>query len=130
MPWNNYNAFLVNSTDVEASIGCISSWDGIMSEPKYKGDLIEMDWVAGATWQQGPVETHSFEVPIAITGATFTTVAGWAGQSLTLTRRRTVGVTNVSQTCTAILASAIEPRIQGRTIRVVLVFQVLSGGWA
>lgn len=129
--------FKVGVTDV-STVGCILSWDGIMSECSIKGDLIELDWVDGATFEEGPISTCSFDVPLLLEGPTLAesfasleTVKGWRGTELTLTREYYTGVTLVSETCTAVLVSELSPIIKAaRFIKLVLVFQNLSGGWS
>ena len=133
--------FYVGATDIE-TLGCITSWDGILSEGPYAGDLIEFDWTAGAVWQQGERKTYSFSVPLQLAGpelyqsiAALNTLKGWHGTSQTLTRKFPSGMsgntlTYTQQTCTAVLVSEINPVVTGgRFILVPLVWQNLSGKW-
>ncbi len=130
--------FFVGTTDVNADVGCIQSWDGIFSEGAFRGDLIELDWVDGAEWLPGPKKAYSFDVPIIIDGGSldlsfslFATVKGWhTNSTLTLTRTYTVGATSVSEECSAVMVSELSPVIiGGRAIKVVAIFQNLDGEW-
>lgn len=135
--------FYVNSVDIE-SYGCITSWDGILSEGPVKGDVIEQDWLPGAIWQQGPPKVYSFEVPIAFKPSDIVNpelysavlaldaIKTWRGPLLTLERRVPISATtHRRQTASGVLVSDLNPRVQaGRFANVTLVFQQLSGIWA
>lgn len=134
--------FYVNGTDIEA-LGCITSWDGILSEGPIRGDVIEQDWVAGAIWQQGMPKVYSFDVPIAFKPSSVVdpelysavlaldTIKSWRGPLLTLERRLPVSeTTHRRQTASGVLVSDLNPRVQaGRFMTATLVIQQLSGSW-
>ena len=128
--------FYVGTTDVE-TIACITSFDGIFSEGPYGGDLLEFDWVPGAIWVQGPKRTYTFDVPLSLSGPTYpdtqlalSTIKGWRGTPLTLTRKYYSGLTLKSETCSAVLVSELNPTFQLLRFGIVpLLFQNLTGGW-
>lgn len=128
--------FKVGATDVE-TYGCIQSWDGILSEGPYKGDLIEQDWVAGAEWVKGTRKVYSFDVPILLDNeeldpnlVSFDAIKAWHGNIYTLSRIFTVNTVVRTQVCQGVMVSDIQPNVlAGRFIKLTLVFQNLSGAW-
>lgn len=128
--------FKVSTTDVE-TYGCIQSWDGILSEGPYKGDIIEQDWVAGAVWVPGTKKVYSFDVPILLDAATldeniqsFDSIKAWQGTEYQLSRIFTVSTASRTQTCQGVMVSDLQPRVlAARFIKLTLVFQNLSGLW-
>jgi hypothetical protein len=128
--------FQVGATDVE-TYGCIQSWDGILSEGPYKGDLLEQDWVAGAEWVGGPRKVYSFDVPILLDAETLDAnlvsldaIKAWHGNTYTLYRIFTVNAVSRTQACTGVMVTDIQPNVlAGKFIKITLVFQNLSGYW-
>jgi hypothetical protein len=128
--------FRVSATDVE-TYGCIQSWDGILSEGPYKGDLLEQDWVAGAEWVGGPRKVYSFDVPILLDADTLDAnlvsldaIKAWHGNTYTLYRIFTVNSVVRTQVCTGVMVTDVQPNVlAGKFIKITLVFQNLSGYW-
>lgn len=128
--------FKVGALDVE-NYGCIQSWDGILSEGPYGGDLIEQDWVAGAEWVPGPRKVYSFDVPLLLDAMTLDanlmsldTIKSWQGNTQTLSRIFTINSTVRTQTCSGVMVSDVQPNVLvGKFIKITLIFQNLSGLW-
>lgn len=136
--------FFIEGTDV-STLGCITSWDGILSEGPINADIIEQDWRDGATYQQGRPKVYSFDVPLsfytdvlspeladAITA--LATIKTWRGPVLNVERRlpKRVGgvITTVREIAEAVLVSDLQVRVQaGRFASTTLIFQNLDGRW-
>lgn len=138
-----WDTLLVDGVDL-ATWAMISSAEGLLSTGPIGGDVIERDWVPGAIWQPGPAKTYTFEVPWVMRSSQQATAmqlyrdlvaACKMGQQVTLTRRLTVGVglTQISETCQAVCASAVTVSWDfGRRAQfgAVTTWQNLSGGWS
>jgi hypothetical protein len=117
----------------------ITSWEGILQSAPYRGDLIELDFVAGAVWQAGPVAAYDFEVPLVMKSQDHNTavqhalaILALAGTQTTVTRVFTSGASTVTQTCQGIIKEAIplEWDLAFRSrVGVTLVITNLSGTW-
>lgn len=129
---------LWNATDVQ-DYADIADMSGILAAGPTRGDLILMDWQAGAVWQAGPADTYSMDLPLIMKSDDDGTaleqlraVQAWRGTQGVLTRRIAVGSTQVDETCEAVCvnAVAVEWSFDARNlVGCVLVFQNLSGGW-
>lgn len=115
----------------------IENPDGLLSTPPVRGDLIEFDFQPGGVWQPGPVGAHTFDVGFvmlatergaAIEQLRAVQAALKPGTQVTLTRRITVGATQVDETCQAVVASSTEPQ-WGTVKRLLVIFQGLTD-WA
>lgn len=137
------NKFFVQGRDIE-ELGCLTSWDGIMSEGTIGGDVIELDWQDGAVWQRGTYKVYSFEVPLTFYTDTLNpkvsdawqalqTIRKWRETSvLQVERRYYVGSESTPrrEIANAVLVSELSPKVQfGKFVSIVLVFQQLSGSW-
>jgi hypothetical protein len=134
-----WQTMLIDGHDVQ-DYAYITSVEGLWSNGPFKGDLIEQDWRDGALWRGGPRAPHTFEVPLLMRDDLsegqrthqLRWLQAWEGQTVTLTRRLVDGLADVSETCQAVVASAVqidwnfESR---RFMRAVMVFQTLSP-WA
>jgi hypothetical protein len=119
----------------------ITSWDGILMKAPTRGDLIELDFIAGAVWQQGPVGSYDFEVPLVMKSQDPATAVGQAldiqalatGATTTIRREFYDGTTFVMQACQGVISQAI-PLNWDLTMRskvgLVLICTNLDGAWA
>ena len=57
------DTLLIGSTDVQ-TYADIADFSGVLQDGPQRGDLIELDGVAGAVWVPGPKGTYSFAVPV------------------------------------------------------------------
>jgi hypothetical protein len=134
-----FNTLLINSEDIR-TWAYITSAEGLLSAAPQKGDLLEFDFVDGAGWVKGPKGPYTFEVPVVMTSRQQDVALGqlralqsFVGDQVTLTRQLTVNGSDISETCQAVMASAVHvswnfsnrPRIDA-----VMVFQNLSGSWS
>lgn len=127
------DTLLIGSTDVQ-TYADIADFSGVLQDGPQRGDLIELDGVAGAVWVPGPKGTYSFAVPVIMQSDDEDTAMGQlvalqalVGTQYTLTR------TNDYATCEAVMTAAIEVgwNLEARNLlEGVLVFQNLSGTWA
>jgi hypothetical protein len=127
-----------NGTDVQ-TYGDIASMEGILAAGPVRGDLITMDWVAGAVWQAGPADVYSMDLPLVMQSDDEGTaiqqlraVQAWRGTQGVLTRVVMVGSAQVTEVCDAVCVNAVEVQwdLEARNlVGCVLVFQNLSGGW-
>ena len=134
-----WQTMLIDGHDVQ-DYALITSVEGLWANGPFKGDLIEQDWRDGAVWQAGPRGPHTFEVPLLMRDDLsegqrthqLRWLQAWEGQTVTVTRRLVDGLADVSETCQAVVASAVqidwnfESR---RFMRAIMVFQALSP-WA
>lgn len=136
--------FFIDSTDL-GTLGCITSWDGILSEGPINADIIQQDWRDGAEYQQGHPKVYSFEVPLtfhtdvldpeladAVTA--LGTIKDWRGPILHAERQlpKRVGgvITTVREVADVVMVSDLQVRVQaGRFVSTVLVMQNLDGRW-
>lgn len=121
------------------SLGWIVSAEGLLSTGPRKGDLIEMDWQAGAIWQPGPRDTYSFDVPLVLSSkfqdvalGRLRTIQAMQGTAHQLIRRLTVDGEQIEEYCDAVMISA--PRVdwdfkKRSQIMVICIFQSLTGYW-
>jgi hypothetical protein len=57
--------FKIDTTDIGAT-AYVTSWEGILNAPPSRGDLIELDFVAGGVWQSGEMAAYTYEVPLVM----------------------------------------------------------------
>lgn len=134
-----WDTCLVNGTDLE-TIGWVETFDGLSSEPPTDQDPIVIPGRAGAVFVAGQWAAYTFPVPVTVTGATvgevntkldaLTALVDSRAAALTVTRQRTVGVAQTSQTAECVQVSGLQPQWIGHTAaRVEVMFQNLSGAW-
>lgn len=130
--------------DFDDSVGCITDWSGILSEGPIKGDIIEMDWLDGAEYQQGPAKPYSFDVPFAARVTNEVNPSIWDSYQAVLTikpyrgpllvmRREfygALGTLQRAEQARGVLINDLTATVSiGRLITMPAVFQNLSGVW-
>jgi hypothetical protein len=104
----------VGGTDL-GTTAYITNWDGILMKPPTRGDLIELDFVAGAVWQQGQAGSYDFEIPMVMKSQDPATAVGQAldiqalatGATQSIRREFYDGTTFVMQSCSGVINQAI-----------------------
>jgi hypothetical protein len=134
-----WNTLLIDGTDIRVIGAYITSAEGLLSEAPQKGDLLEFDFADGAVWVKGPKGPYTFEVPVVMTSRVQDVALGqlralqsFVGDEVTLTRQLTVDGADVSETCQAVMASAVRVVWDFRNrarLDAVTVWQNLSGSW-
>jgi len=92
----------------------ITSWEGILLAQPYRGDLIELDFVAGAVWEPGEAAAYTFEVPLVMKSQVPDTAVGQMrtiqayadGTEKRITRVFTSTTTTVTESCDGVVTSA------------------------
>jgi hypothetical protein len=105
--------FKIDSTDL-GSTAYITSWEGILNEPPTRGDLIELDFVAGGVWQGGEMAAYTFEVPMVMKSqdvgpavAQMRAIQAFCdGTTHTMHRVFTSGTASLHDACTGVVTSA------------------------
>lgn len=130
----------IGATDLSTT-AYITSWEGILLAPPYRGDLIEMDFTAGAMWVEGEAATYTFEVPLVMKAlndpaaaiADMVAIQGFVdGTSHTITRVFTSDTTSITHYCSGVVTNAIpvwDLRDRNR-VGLILTIQNLTGLWA
>ena len=103
----------IDGTDLSTG-AYITSWDGILSAQPYRGDLIELDFVAGAVWEPGEAAAYTFEVPLVMRSqdhnvavSQMRTIQAFAdGDEHRITRVFTSNTTAVTESCDGVVTSA------------------------
>jgi len=132
--------FKIAGTDLSTSAHIVS-WDGILMKAPTRGDLIELDFVAGAVWQQGPVGSYDFEIPLVMKSqdpgtavAQARTIQALATGAITTFRREFYnGTTFVMETCSGVINQAIPldwVLMMRSKVGMVLICTNLDGVWA
>lgn len=117
----------------------ITSWEGILTEGPTRGELIELDFVAGAVWQGTLAGAYQFDVPLVMKSQDVPTAVAHAkaiqalrGTVTTVTRVYTTSAGTVTETCQGIVSDAL-PLVwdlrQRNKIGLLLTITNLSGGW-
>jgi hypothetical protein len=131
--------FKIGGTDLSLTAH-ITSWDGILMKAPTRGDLIELDFIAGAVWQQGPAGSYDFDVPLVMKSQDPGTAVGQAvaiqalatGATTTFRREFYSGTTFVMQTCSGVISQAIpldwDLGVRSK-VGMVLICTNLSGTW-
>ena len=130
-----FSTLLINGVDVR-TWGYVTSAEGLLSNGPQKGDLLEFDFADGAVWVKGPKGPYTFDVPLVMKSRVQDVALGQlralqalVGDQKTLTRRLTVNGANVSETCQAVMASAVQVNwnfANRARVDCVLVWQALS----
>jgi hypothetical protein len=92
----------------------ITSWDGILIAPPYRGDLIELDFEAGAVWEPGEMGAYTIDVPLVMKSQDVPTAVGQMraiqayadGTEKRITRVFTSGTTTVTESTDGVVTSA------------------------
>lgn len=125
---------VIGTLDV-STVAYIEDASGLLGVGPYRGDLIELDFVAGAVWEAGEVGTYSFDLPLLLKGAdesailaNFRTLQALQdGVAKTITRTFTAG-SAVSESCTGVV-TLVQPAWDfgmAKAFRVILIVQVLT----
>jgi hypothetical protein len=129
----------IGGTDV-GTYAYITDWSSILQKPPTKGDLIELDFVAGAVWQQGQAGSYDFEIPLVMKSQDAGTAVGQArtvqglctGATTTIRREFYSGTTFVMESCSGVISQAL-PLNWDLSMRskvgLVLICTNLSGTW-
>lgn len=133
------DTLLIDGTDVQTWCA-ITDASGLISNGPQRGDLIEADWAAGATWQPGEKAAYTFDVPVIMRSSQQDVAFGqlralqaFVGAEVTLTRRLVVNGATVNETCQAVMVNAVEVQwdfTARAQLRAALIFQQLSGAWS
>ena len=118
----------------------ITNWDGILMKPPTRGDLIELDFVAGAVWQQGPAGSYDFEIPMVAKSQDPATAVSQAravqalcsGAAQAIRREFYNGTTFVMESCSGVINQAIPLNwdlAMRSKVGLVLIVTNLSGTW-
>ena len=131
--------FKIGGTDLSLTAHIVS-WDGILMKAPTRGDLIELDFIAGAVWQQGPVGSYDFDVPLVMKSQDPGTAVGQAvaiqalatGATTTFRREFYSGTSFVMQACSGVISQAIpldwDLSVRSR-VGMVLICTNLDGVW-
>jgi hypothetical protein len=117
----------------------ITSWEGILASPPYRGDLIELDFVAGGVWEPGEVGVWTIDVPLVMKSQDvgtavghMRTIQGYAdGTEKRVTRIFTSGTSTVTESADGVVTSATpvwDLRFRQR-VGLLLTIQITSGPW-
>ena len=129
----------IGGTDLGTS-AYITSWDGILMKAPTRGDLIELDFIAGAVWQQGPVGSYDFEIPMVAKSQDPATAVSQSravqalvtGATQTIRREFYNGTAFVMETCSGVISQAIpldwDLGVRSK-VGMVLICTNLSGTW-
>ena len=134
-----WDDLLVNGTSL-LTFGEIEDFSGVATTPPLRGSNLVIPGVAGEQHVDKVRDAYNFMVPLAIVGTDhgdridrildLEALLNSATTALTLTRRLTRGVSQISQTAQGDYVSGLEPAFLGLTAaRVPLVLRNLSGGW-
>ena len=116
----------------------ITSWDGILDSPPFRGDLIVLANTSTAVWEPGPVGPYTFVVPLVMKSQDHPTAVGQMrtiqafadGASKRITRVFTSTTATVTESCDGVVTSATpdwDLRFRSR-VGLLLTVQVL-GPW-
>ena len=130
----------IGGTDL-GTTAYITSWDGILMKPPTRGDLIELDFVAGAVWQQGQAGSYEFEIPLVMKSQDPATAVKQAtdiqalcsGAAQAIRREFYSGTTFVMQSCSGVINQAIPLQwdlAMRSKVGLVLIVTNLSGTWS
>ena len=129
----------IGGTDL-GTTAYITDWSSILQKPPTKGDLIELDFVAGAVWQQGAAGSYDFEIPLTMKSQDPATAVGQAldiqalatGAATAIRREFYDGTSFVMQSCSGVISQAIPLNwdlAMRSKVGLVLIVTNLSGTW-
>ena len=133
------NTLLIGADDVQDWAWIVDA-NGLLSDGPAGGEVVPLDLTDGGMWRPQARPPYSFDVPVLMI-STQQDVAlgqlrhlqGYLGQPATLTRKIIVDGATVQETCTGVLASAVQVQwdLERRSqVRATLIFTNLSGGWS
>lgn len=105
--------FKIGATDLSTT-AYITSWEGILLAQPYRGDLIELDFTAGAAWEAGEAAPYTIDIPLVMKGTDVGTAISQMraiqaladGTEKSIVRTLTSGTTSVSEANTGVVTSA------------------------
>lgn len=133
-----YEDLLVNGTSLKA-FGDITDLSGILSSPPLRGENVVYPGLAGAVYVPKVRDAYVFSVPMVIRGSLadindaldgLRALLDSSTAALTLTRHRTTGAGNVSETASGEYVGGLEVGLVGLSAgRVAIDLLNLDGGW-
>lgn len=126
---------IFGSTDIGATAHItLDGWAEILKGGPTRGDLIELDFQAGAQWVPGEAGTYSIVVPVTMQSSDPETAWGDAlalsalrGVEDDLTRVYTTDSGTITESCRAVITGEVAMNWGPRSmVTVVLVFQILT----